>query len=147
MERQVDERPPTDPTLTRGGTRRPQIREHADTDGTRPKNQGQRRHDATRPQCLSRSWDTSVNGVQCRFGDSHGRIKRSEGANDSFKRLHPCPTTRRSSGPRPEYVIDHIVPLCASEPNAPYNMQWQTTPQSKEKNRWERTQCNAVPKR
>ncbi len=86
----------------------------------------------------------SLPGIQ---RDSHGKIKRSEGAKDSFKRLHPCPATGRSSGPCPGYIVDHIVPLCASGPDAPYNMQWQTTAQSKEKDRWERTQCNAFPKR
>jgi hypothetical protein len=86
----------------------------------------------------------SLSGLQ---RDSHGKIKRSGAAKDSFKRLHPCPATGRSSGPCPEYIIDHIVPLCASGPDAAYNMQWQTTVQSKEKDRWERTQCNAFPKR
>ncbi len=79
--------------------------------------------------------------------DSHGRIKRSEAVKDSFKRLHPCPSTGKTSGACPGYVIDHIVPLCASGPDAAYNMQWQTREQSKEKDRWERTQCNAFPRR
>lgn len=79
--------------------------------------------------------------------DSHGKIKRSEGAKNSFKRLHPCPATGRNSGPCPGYVIDHIVPLCASGPDAAYNMQWQTITQGKEKDRLEKTQCNAFPHR
>ena len=121
--------------------------QHADSDGTRPKNEDQENAQRNATAISLSQADTSVNGVRFRFGDSHGRIKRSEGAKDSFKRLHPCPATGRASGPCPGYVIDNIVPLCASGPDAAYNMQWQATAQSKEKDRWERTQCNAFPKR
>jgi hypothetical protein len=79
--------------------------------------------------------------------DSHGKIKRSVAAKDSFKRQHPCPSTGKTSGPCPGYVIDHIVPLCASGPDATYNMQWQTLEQGKEKDRWERKECSAFPRR
>src|SRR6516225_5473590 len=33
--------------------------------------------------------------------DSHGRIQRSEKAKDQFKKLHPCPSTGKSSGSCP----------------------------------------------
>lgn len=79
--------------------------------------------------------------------DEHGRFKRSEAAKDQFKRQHPCPATGKSSGPCPGYVIDHIVPLCASGPDAAYNMQWQTLQQSKDKDQWERKECKAFLKR
>ena len=79
--------------------------------------------------------------------DSHGRFKRSESVKDSFKRQHPCPANGRTGGPCPGYIIDHIVPLCASGPDATYNMQWQTVQQSKEKDRWERKECNVFPHR
>jgi hypothetical protein len=79
--------------------------------------------------------------------DSHGKIKRSAAAKDIFKRQHPCPSTGETSGPCPGYVIDHIVPLCASGPDATYNMQWQTLDQGKEKDRWEKKECRAFPKR
>ena len=79
--------------------------------------------------------------------DERGRIKRSEAAKDSFKRQHPCPSTSRMSGSCPGYVIDHIVPLCASGPDAAYNMQWQTLEQGKEKDRWERKECRVFPRK
>jgi hypothetical protein len=86
----------------------------------------------------------SAPGVQ---RDEHGKIKRSEAVKGAFKHSHPCPTTGKTIGPCPGYVIDHIVPLCASGPDAVYNMQWQTTEQSKEKDRWERKECTAFRRR
>src|SRR6266481_5562845 len=46
-------------------------------------------------------------------GDNHGRSKRSETAKRDFERHHACPSTGKTSGACPGYVIDHIVPLNA----------------------------------
>lgn len=73
--------------------------------------------------------------------DSHGRIKRSVAAKDTFKREHPCPSTRRASGPCPGYVIDHVKPLACGGPDDPSNMQWQTVADGKAKDKWERKGC------
>ena len=69
--------------------------------------------------------------------DSHGKIERSAKAKDDFKKLHPCPSTGKSSGSCPGYVIDHVVPLKRGGADAPSNMQWQTTSEAKQKDRWE----------
>jgi len=47
--------------------------------------------------------------------DSRGRIKRSAEARYEFKREHPCPSTGRSSGACPGYIIDHVTALSAAE--------------------------------
>ena len=39
--------------------------------------------------------------------DSHGRIERSANAKANFQRSHPCPSTGKSSGACPGYVVDH----------------------------------------
>ena len=70
--------------------------------------------------------------------DSHGRIKRSRAARDSFMRQHPCPSTGRTSGRCPGYVVDHVRALVCGEADAPSNMQWQTTAAGKAKDRTER---------
>jgi hypothetical protein len=80
-----------------------------------------------------RSYDT-YSGVQ---RDSHGKIKRSKAATDAFKRDHPCPSTGRSSGKCPGYVIDHVTPLKRGGLDAPSNMQWQTKEEAKAKDKWE----------
>ena len=69
--------------------------------------------------------------------NSHGRITRSEHAKRDFRKSHPCPSTGKPSGACPGYVIDHVSPLKRGGADAPYNMQWQTTEQAKEKDRWE----------
>jgi hypothetical protein len=69
--------------------------------------------------------------------DNHGRIKRSAAAKDHFKRQQPCPSTGKSKGACPGYVIDHVVPLKRGGKDAPGNMQWQTKDAAKLKDRTE----------
>lgn len=69
--------------------------------------------------------------------DNDGRIKRSSHAKTEFKKSHPCPSTGKSSGACPGYVIDHVKPLKRGGADAPSNMQWQTTSAAKAKDKWE----------
>ena len=69
--------------------------------------------------------------------DSHGHIKRSEVAKRDFERHNPCPSTGKTSGACPGYVVDHTVPLKRGGADDPSNMQWQTKDAAKEKDRWE----------
>jgi hypothetical protein len=43
--------------------------------------------------------------------DKHGRTKRGSEAKHKFKKRQPCPSTGKSSGACPGYVIDHVQPL------------------------------------
>ncbi len=67
--------------------------------------------------------------------DSHGRIKRSSSARREFKLLTGYPHGRKG------YVIDHVIPLACGGPDDPSNMQWQTIPEAKAKDKWERKGC------
>jgi hypothetical protein len=69
--------------------------------------------------------------------DSHGKIKRSPEAKRAFQRSHPCPSTGRTSGACPGYVIDHVQPLKRGGADAPSNMQWQTVAAAKAKDKVE----------
>jgi len=96
-------------------------------------------HTATshyKSQYLNRSSHRTVTPAAKR--DSHGKIKRSEAEKDAFKRSHPCPSTGKSSGACPGYVIDHVQPLSKGGTDAPSNMQLQTTKDAKAKDKWER---------
>jgi hypothetical protein len=69
--------------------------------------------------------------------DAHGRIIRSAAARAAFKRLHPCPSTKRSTGACPGYIIDHVIALKRGGADSPSNMQWQTVEDAKAKDRVE----------
>ncbi|MCU1286394.1 MAG: endonuclease [Acidobacteriales bacterium] len=72
---------------------------------------------------------------------THSGAKRSAAAKDSFKRQSPCPSTGRSSGACPGYVIDHVRPLACGGADAASNMQWQTIAAGKAKDKTERRGC------
>jgi hypothetical protein len=69
--------------------------------------------------------------------DKDGHIARSAQARNDFKRSHPCPSTGKSSGTCPGYVIDHVKPLKRGGADSPGNMQWQTTQAAKQKDKVE----------
>ncbi len=69
--------------------------------------------------------------------DSHGKIARDPRQTNAFKQQHPCPSTGKTSGSCPGYVIDHVVPLKRGGADSPSNMQWQTKGAAKEKDKWE----------
>ena len=69
--------------------------------------------------------------------DAHNKIARSGRARAEFKKTHACPSTGRSSGGCPGYVIDHVVPLKRGGPDRPSNMQCQTKAEARAKDRVE----------
>jgi len=66
---------------------------------------------------------------------------RSRAVTREFQREHPCPSTDRTSGACPGYRKDHIVPLACGGPDAVSNLQWQTIPDARAKDAWERRAC------
>jgi hypothetical protein len=90
--------------------------------------------------------------VPCRYGVVGALViacalvqaaPRSSAVRAEFKRSNPCPSTGRSTGPCPGFVIDHIEPLCASGADAPHNMAWQTRADSLRKDTQERALCRS----
>lgn len=69
--------------------------------------------------------------------DSHGKIKRDPEQRARFMRSHPCPSTGKTHGACPGYVVDHVRPLKEGGRDDPSNMQWQTVRDAKAKDKWE----------
>lgn len=69
--------------------------------------------------------------------DNRGKIKRSKEARAEFQQAHPCPSTGKTSGACPGYVVDHVVPLKRGGADNALNMQWQTKEAATEKDKWE----------
>lgn len=82
----------------------------------------------------SHSSSSKASGVQ---RDKDGKIARSPQAKSDFKKSHPCPSTGKSSGACPGYVVDHVKPLKKGGADSPSNMQWQTKEAAKQKDKWE----------
>jgi len=74
-----------------------------------------------------------------------GAAQRSHTARADFQRSHPCPSTGQPRGACPNFVVDHIKPLCAGGADHPSNMQWQTVADAKVKDREERRGCANDP--
>src|SRR5262249_39830515 len=68
-------------------------------------------------------------------GYSRSRRHRSRRARAEFQHAHPCPSTGRTSGACPGYVVDHVRPLACGGADAPGNMQWQSTADAKAKDK------------
>ncbi len=84
----------------------------------------------------SRSHGTSHSAASHRSG-SHGKAKRDPKQREAFMRSHPCPSTGKTHGACPGYVVDHVVPLKRGGADSPSNMQWQTKEAAKAKDKWE----------
>jgi hypothetical protein len=69
--------------------------------------------------------------------DARGKIARSTQQKNVFKKSHPCPSTGKSTGSCPGYVVDHKVALKRGGADMPQNMQWQTKQAAKAKDKVE----------
>ena len=68
---------------------------------------------------------------------AHAKTYRDPATVRAFKHVYPCPSTLKGFGPCPGWIVDHINPLACYGPDAISNMQWQSTLESRKKDRWE----------
>lgn len=96
------------------------------------------RHSHRRPHGTARRSSGSHAGTKHRVGHGQSRqrpasaarerdakIKRRQDARAEFQRAYPCPSTGKTGGACPGYVVDHIVPLNRGGADTALNMQWQ----------------------
>jgi hypothetical protein len=65
---------------------------------------------------------------------------RNHTARAEFGRMNPCPSTGKTGGTCPGYVVDHFKSLCAGGADVACNMQWQSKADAKVKDRDEQRQ-------
>lgn len=85
--------------------------------------------------------ETRICGAPARNAD--GTIRRRADVLRAFQRLHPCPSTGRTTGACPGWAKDHIVPLKCSGCDSVSNLQWlplalKSCAGAQCKDRWER---------
>ena len=98
-----------------------------------PKTASAKNSSAAKPKSGKHNSDYAQ-GVQ---RDAKGKIARSPKAKADFKNQHPCPSTGKTSGACPGYVIDHVQALKHGGADKASNMQWQTTAAAKQKDKTE----------
>jgi hypothetical protein len=64
-------------------------------------------------------------------------LARERAPVEEFRKTHPCPSTGKTEGACPGYVVDHKYPLCAGGADDPSNMQWEPREHSYTKDRLE----------
>jgi hypothetical protein len=76
------------------------------------------------------------------------KITRSQAVLRAFQRTHPCPSTGKTRGKCPGYILDHGIPLCliGKVGDVVENINWQSVAEAKLKDRLERTVCRAHPR-
>ncbi len=87
-------------------------------------------HYSTAPVHATRSTTT-------RSSPTTTHTKRDPAQRRAFEHTHACPSTGRTSGACPGYVVDHVQALKRSGTDVPSNMQWQTVQDAKAKDRVE----------
>lgn len=70
--------------------------------------------------------------------------KRSARVRAEFQRLQPCPSTGQRAGPCPDYIADHVIPLCAGGRDTVGNLQWQPIISARVKDNQERQLCRSI---
>lgn len=59
--------------------------------------------------------------------DVKGQIIRRADVLAAFKRIHPCPSTGKTTGACPGWQMNHVIPLACSGIDAVSNLSWQPT--------------------
>ena len=72
---------------------------------------------------------------------SFSAIARDPAQVREFRKDNPCPSTGKTKGACPGYVVDHKYPICAGGEDVPDNMEWEGKEPSMAKDRIERELC------
>jgi hypothetical protein len=106
-----------------------------------PSESSERRYCGPAACCRSLPFHKHSSSSECSRGASTPAglqsVRRSDQAMNDSPEVPPCPSTGKTTGACPGYVIDHLVPLKRDGADAASNMQWQTTAAAKAKDKVE----------
>lgn len=75
-------------------------------------------------------------------GPVEARSVRDPEVRRVFMKLHPCPSTGKTRGKCPGFQADHRWPICFHNgPDAPWNMQWLSVKDHREKTKLDVKVC------
>jgi 5-methylcytosine-specific restriction endonuclease McrA len=99
------------------------------------------------PAIATAATDARICGEPQRTAD--GRIQRSKAVLRAYQKIHPCPSTGRTTGKCPGWALDHVIPLACGGCDRIENLQWlklsiKSCAGTRCKDRWERA-INCVP--
>ena len=81
--------------------------------------------------------------------DDDGSIHRNTSVLREYQKIHPCPSTGRTTGKCPGWSLDHVIPLACGGCDSIENLQWmknsiKSCAGTWCKDRWERA-INCIP--
>lgn len=56
--------------------------------------------------------------------DANGAIKRSTAVLRAFQKIHPCPSTGKTTGACPGWALNHVIPLACGGCDSVANLDW-----------------------
>lgn len=59
--------------------------------------------------------------------DANGEITRSTAVLNAFKRIHPCPSTGKTTGACPRWAMNHVIPRACGGCDSVNNIDWMAT--------------------
>lgn len=73
-------------------------------------------------------------------------VKRSAAVLKAFRKTHPCPSTNKTTGACPGWILDHGTPLCLTGPqgDVSWNLFWADVYSAKQKDRLEKNLCRKL---
>lgn len=77
--------------------------------------------------------------------NADGSIKRSRAVLREFQRIHPCPSTGKTTGACPRWSVNHAIPLACGGVDAVVNLIWMRNDVKRLHDRYERRIFGANP--
>lgn len=90
---------------------------------------------------LRKAWIACAAALACWAPANANSAKRDPAVRREFQRLVPCPSTGKTRGRCDGFQVDHRIPLCFYGVDHPWNMQWLSVRDHREKTKLDVKVC------